>query len=99
MVLWMMSPSTRAVADRRTFRPRTRPTTRPFTTISSATISPDGGAFADDKLMGADIAPDGAFDLDIALGLDIALDRQIRGQDRGRRARTRAPLAAAAGTS
>ena len=40
MVLWMMSPSTRAVAVRRTFSPRTRPITRPFTTTSSPTISP-----------------------------------------------------------
>src|SRR5690606_13946211 len=40
MVLWMMSPSTRAVEVSRTLRPRTRPITRPFTTMSSATISP-----------------------------------------------------------
>src|SRR6056297_90641 len=40
MVLWMMSPSTRAVAVSRTFKPRTRPTTRPFTTTSSAMTSP-----------------------------------------------------------
>src|SRR6056297_611760 len=40
MVLWMMSPSTRAVEVRRTLRPRTRPTMRPLITTSSAMTSP-----------------------------------------------------------
>jgi hypothetical protein len=40
MVLWMMSPSTRAEEVRRTFSPRTRPTMRPLMTTSSATTSP-----------------------------------------------------------
>lgn len=38
----------------------------------------DGGAFADRQLMRADIAFDIALDLDIALGADIARDRQVR---------------------
>lgn len=40
IALWMMSPSTRAEAASRTFTPLSRPTTRPLTTTSSATISP-----------------------------------------------------------
>ena len=40
IVLWIMSPSTRAVDVSLTFKPLTRPTIRPFITTSSATTSP-----------------------------------------------------------
>ena len=49
-------------------------------------LAANRGGIADGQLAGADIALDGAFDLDIAGGLKITLDGQIRGQDRGGRA-------------
>jgi hypothetical protein len=45
----------------------------------------DGRTFADRQKVGANIAFDHAFNLDIARGLHIADHRQVRRQDRGRR--------------
>ena len=42
----------------------------------------DGGGFADGQKVGADVAFDGAFDLNVTGGFQIAFDVQVCGQNR-----------------
>ena len=48
-------------------------------------FAPNRRGLADRQQMRADVAFDRAFDLDIATGLQVADNRQIRGQNRSRR--------------